>query len=114
MATRGISKNMNIELGPIIAERTLTAFHSDGSQTTARVMLGKPQIMQGSEFGDFITPYMISVSGVEKTHFMAGIDAFQSLQLALDALAVELRDIERKFNVKLDWEGGKDGDLGFN
>lgn len=104
---------MEVNLSEIIAERKLTAIGFNQSHTAAKVVLGMPQILTESTFGDYVTAYKIVIGEIEKTHYMVGVDAIQSLQLALKAIRVELEAMERKYDIQLVWEGDSSGRFGF-
>jgi hypothetical protein len=61
-----------------------------------------------------LCPHQILGVGDERVRSATGVDAFQALQLAMEMIGSELYfSLNRKFDGKLRWEGGKAGDLGF-
>jgi len=96
------------EIKEVIAERHL---YLDGQPgITIRVLLGKPQ----GTAGLMLCPYQIVGIRDEKVRCAGGVDAFQSLQLAMEMIGSELYfKLNRRHDGTLRWEAGEKGDLGF-
>ena len=89
----------------VIAERTL--HFAEAPDQSVVVTLGGPRL---TEAGDYQCPYRIVTADKTVNRFAAGIDAFQSLQLAFVLIGGELAAIEGKRGWSLQF---KDGDIGF-
>jgi hypothetical protein len=99
-------------VGEIIAERKFKLVRDGFEGETVVVVLGKPQHMHDQS--DFYgCPYQIKRPDSEKLMTICGIDAFQALQLAINAIGVELEVIRRDSGGQLIWDGDEKGDLGF-
>ncbi len=75
------------------------------------VLLGKPQPFSDSP--DYYCPYQIKGVGQEKIKYLGGVDAFQAMSFALQALGTELEVLNQEVNRKLRWDGNDDSSLGF-
>ena len=89
----------------IIASRVLTLL-SDKSKTIT-VDLGLPQQVQGQD--DYLCPYWITGLDVGVVRCAYGLDAMQSLQLALAIIGAELSVIEARWGGALEWCDGGTG-----
>jgi len=89
-----------------IAERVLV-FNSDAARQLV-VKLAKPE--PNRETKDYECHYEIVGAGINISRHAAGLDAFQSLQLALSAIGAHLVSIEHRNATALRW---LDGDFGF-
>jgi hypothetical protein len=105
-------KIMDFELGEIIAQRSVNIEHADGEISVAIVYLGKSRNLP--ESNDYFTPYQIDFGGDVRLWYAAGIDGFQSLQLAMKMINIELEAFQSKHGVKFSWEGDEGGRLGFD
>ncbi len=77
------------DVGEIIATRSLTLLRDDGTSSEVLAVLGKPQPLPGLET-DYYCPYQIRGAGSETVRHTCGIDAFQSIRLAIQSLGVQL------------------------
>ena len=102
---------MNLDnLGDVIATRDL--FVSDDPSRKVVVMMGKPQLWEGGP--DCLCPILIIGIGDEKIRSAAGVDAFQSIELAFKMIAIQLRTIRRAYGVTFcRWKGDDDPNVGF-
>jgi hypothetical protein len=82
------------KVGEIIAERKLKLVRDGFDGETVVVALGRPQLIR--DHSDFYgCPYQIKRSDSQKLMTICGIDAFQALPLAINAIGVELEVIRR-------------------
>jgi hypothetical protein len=77
------------------------------------VTMGKPQPLPDALGDDHYCPIQINGVGSEKVKYAAGVDAFQSIELAFKMIGVELAVLNREHDDQLRWEGDEHGDLGF-
>ena len=89
----------------IIASRVLT-LPSDKSKAIT-VDLGLPRQVQGQDH--YSCPYWITGPGVGVARCAYGLDAMQSLQLALAIIGAELSVIEARWGGALEWCDGGTG-----
>jgi len=75
----------DIELGEVIAERTLFL---DGADTV-RVQIGEP-VLADAPHGDSACPWLIEGMGSSRLRYAVGIDRVQALWLALQMIGVTL------------------------
>jgi hypothetical protein len=97
-------------VGEIIASRKFWLLRQD-VKTELVVVMGKPEAFQHG--ADYYCPYQILGFGRETVMAIAGIDAFQAIQLALGTIRVELEVIGRDSGGQILWEGDEAGYLGF-
>ena len=64
------------------------------------------------DFSSFYTPYQLKGVGSERIKYAGGVDAVQSLQIAMKMIGVEL-EVLHKPSSKISWECGEEGDFGF-
>jgi len=83
----------------VIATRT---FRLGPKGARVKVSLGNPEPDPRSENDDWRCPYRISGLGTSRVRYAYGIDAFQSLQLALVGIRAHLEPRRRQ----LKWDGG--------
>ena len=95
-----------INLGEIIAERTLTISGEDRELT---VLLGKPQKVADGDH--YRCPFTILGVEDEQVRYASGSDAFQALMLTLRMIGVGLELRNRSYGGRLRWYGNMD--LGF-
>lgn len=98
------------KLGEIIANRRFRVGDSEPLMEVV-VQIGKP--VPFPESTDYFTPYQIQKFGIGRIKYAGGIDAIQSLQLAMKMIGFELADINISLEERLIWEGDENGDLGF-
>jgi hypothetical protein len=109
---RGYDVSMQLDnVGDVIATRGL--FLADDPNHKIVVKMGKPQPFPEALGDDHYCPIHITGLGHEKVKYAAGVDAFQSLELGLKMIGIELAALNRKHNGQLRWEGDQHGDLGF-
>jgi hypothetical protein len=97
-------------IGDVIAKREL--FVRGDPKRKVLVMMGKPQLWAGGP--DCLCPVLIVGIGDEKIRSPAGVDAFQSIELALKLISIQLRTIRRDCEIDLcRWEGDDDPHVGF-
>ncbi len=99
------------DIHEIIASRNLEARNADGGKEVI-VVIGKPTIYPDS--GDYFTPYQIIGVDSEKIGYSYGIDAVQSLQLAMKMIGYDLVAINESLGKTLTWVGDETGKLGFD
>jgi len=100
----------NTDLGEVIAVRSLE-MEANGIISELLVSIGKPRPMDDAK--DFIVPYRIEGGDVARAFYMAGVDAFQALQLTMRALGVELEVLNQEPGRTIRWECGEEGEFGF-
>jgi hypothetical protein len=98
-------------VGEIIAERKLVLRSNSGADREVFVLLGKPQPFSDSP--DYYCPYQIRGIGQEKIKYLGGVDAFQAIDFALQALGAELQILNHNADGMLRWDGDEKGSLGF-
>jgi hypothetical protein len=98
-------------VGEIIGDRKLTLLRDGREPAEIRVLMGKPQ--KFPDHIDYYCPYQIKWLGRKKVMAVGGVDAFQAIQLALDAIGVELEVIGKDSGGKIVWDAGNKGDVGF-
>ena len=79
--------------------------------SAVRVSIGKPQPFPENE--GYYCPFLISGVGRERIKCVGGVDAIQSLQLAMQMIGADLEFLRREKQTKLEWKGDPDGGLGF-
>lgn len=99
-------------VGEVIAVRRLWLANEPSHSIVA--IMGKPQPLPEALGDDHYCPIQIRGLGSEKVRYAAGVDAFQSLQLAVRMIGAELAVLNREHNGQLRWEGDEHGDLGFS
>lgn len=100
-----------MDVGEVIATRTLVLGQNDASHEEVSVLLGRPQQLPGHP--DYYCPYQIRGAGADTLSYACGIDSFQALLLALSTIEVELGILKKQFGGELRWDCGKQGALGF-
>jgi len=98
-------------VGDIIATRELFLANDTSHKIVAK--MGKPQPLPDALGDDHYCPIQIVGLGSEQVKYAAGVDAFQSLELGLRMLGIELAVLNREHNGQLRWECDEHGDLGF-
>ncbi len=100
------------DVGELIAERTLILEQRGKRRKKIIVRLGKPRIFpEGNP--DYFCPFQILGLGEDEVRCVAGVDAFQAIQLVLIGIAAELHfHFRRKFGEALYWFE-KGDNLGF-
>ena len=94
-----------ITLGDVIATRE---FRVTRPQATRVVLLiGKPKRLDSGD--TYYCPYQITGTGDEKVRYAAGIDAVQSLQLAMGLIGADLAALDRASTGTLRWVLGREG-----
>jgi hypothetical protein len=99
-------------VGEIIAERKFMMVRDGFDSETVVVALGRPHLMRDHS-DTYGCPYQIKRPDSQKLMTICGIDAFQALQSAINAIGVELEVIRRDSGGQLIWDGDEKGDLGF-
>ena len=102
---------MNVELGPIVAERRLNVVGRADLEVWVR--LGMPRPFPDDPRENYYCPYQITGIGDTKVRYAGGVDAVQALELALHLLPTELDRI-RAQQPGLRWEDAPEGDYGFS
>src|SRR6266498_1404611 len=98
-------------VGEIIAVRTL--FLANDPNRKILVKMGKPYPLPNALGDDHYCPVQITGIGSEKVTHAAGVDAFQSLELALKMIGSKLAFLNREHHNQLRWECDEEGGLGF-
>ena len=90
----------------VIAERTLMM----GAENV-RVIISKPQLSGDGE--DYVCYYSIDCAGHNKISYAVGMDAIQSLQLAMKKIGADLEQIANIQGTPISWLADMPGDTGF-
>ncbi len=98
-------------VGDVIAIREL--FLASDTSHKIVVKMGKPQPLPDALGDDHYCPIQIVGLGSEKVKYAAGVDPFQSLELGLRMIGIELAVLNREHNGQLRWECDEQGELGF-
>jgi len=77
------------------------------------VKMGKPQPLPEALGDDHFCPIQIIGAGSENVKYAAGVDAFQSIELAFKLIGTLLSVLNREHNGQFRWECDEDGNLGF-
>jgi hypothetical protein len=94
------------DIGLQIATRELQV---NGKKVT--VVIGRPEKFPDGQ--DYFCPYQILGMGDEKVSYAGGVDAVQSLQLALKKIGTDLYTSTEYRTKQLCWDGSDSGELGF-
>ena len=95
---------MSTPLHEVLAERTLVPERSPGEKVIVR--LGKPHPAHGG--AEYQCPYQIIGFGREVSRYGAGIDAFQSIRVALFLIRAEIIRLNMDATTRLQWPEGVD------
>jgi hypothetical protein len=95
---------MKRTFGVVVAVRELREVGENGKVVV--VKLGEPR---EAKSGDWACPFRITGLGIRGSQFAYGIDAFQSLLLAIEGIRSALQKSGKRFT----WAGGEPGDTGF-
>ena len=87
----------NGQIGSLVAERSLS--QRDSPRRTVVVSLGKPRKVKGAQ--DWVCPFLIRGAGMRRLEYAYGLDAFQSLTMALEGI----RHILDRSRLPLVWRG---------
>jgi uncharacterized protein DUF6968 len=87
-----------------IAERILICVENPSLKVL--VKLAKPK--RNPKGKDFESTYQITGKALNITRSIAGVDAFQALQLALLMIGADIGRIERESGIRLRFSGGED------
>jgi hypothetical protein len=87
------------DIGEVIAERVVKRSANGGEPTNVVIRLGKPR--PSPDHACFLTPFTVDGLGERQTRYAAGIDAFQSLQLALRMIPVFLHHYAQEPGVEM-------------
>ena len=98
------------DIGDVIAERTLKRSVDGRDPGDVVVRLGKPQ--PRPDGSGFFSPFEVVGLGERRIKFASGVDAFQSLQLALRMISVLLHYYRHEPSVEMFFLEPGD-DLGF-
>ena len=99
------------DVGVVIATRRYFLMGKQDNQPEVVVKIGMPQPFSNS--ADFFCPVQLTVRGINKLSYGAGVDEVQALRLALKLIAAELEILNCEYQKKLRWIGDENGDLGF-
>ena len=105
---------MNLDtIGDVIATRRL--FHASNATTTVIVKMGKPQPLPDAIGNEHYCPIQITGLGSERVKHATGMDAFQSIELALKLIGIEVAVLNRQCGGELRWWDSDErlGNLGF-
>jgi len=103
---------MNIDIGDVIASRSLTIENVDGKISEFVVLIGKPCRTEGSS--NFYTPYQFRGIGKENVRYATGVDTVQAIQLAMVMIGADLDALNSKTGNNIKWEcRDESGDFGF-
>lgn len=95
----------------IIATRILSKKDEPGLRIV--VKMGRPQPLPNTIGTDYYCPIQIIGIGREKVMRVAGVDAFQAIELGFKILGAQLAALNSEYGGQLRWEGDTNGDLGF-
>jgi len=98
-------------IGEIIATRRLYFLDEGNSKRTVSVFVGQPHESPDS-LGSHC-PFQIIGIGTQETYVAQGLDSIHALQSAMIMLAAHLNQLKDELGIKLSWEGGPEGELGF-
>jgi hypothetical protein len=102
------------DVGEVISDRQLFLLGEDPPVTQVRVLLGKPRPVPEEIGGDYYCPIQVVGIGDQKVQSAFGVDAFQSLELAIQMIGYELHlKLNKKYGGKLRWTDEKGVDFGF-
>jgi hypothetical protein len=87
------------DIGEVIAERTLMKPVRGGEPGIVVVRLGKPRPFPDAS--GFYSPFEVVGLGDHKIRYAAGVDAFQSLQLAFRMISSLLHQYSREPSVEM-------------
>lgn len=99
-------------LGEIIATRMLHLIDEHGHKRPVSVFIGKPEPTEDAS--GYKCPYQVIGIGSQETLLARGTDSIQALQSAITLAGASLRRLNDEVGGGLVWNGGLDGDLGFN
>ena len=89
------------DLGEPIAERRLTIQAAAPGADSIVVRIGKPQRFPEDE--DWFCPFEIVGQSERISHYAAGVDAVQALQLAMRMIEIDLATLNQRFSGRLRW-----------
>jgi len=95
---------MPLKLGQIVAERVLTVEFKRRKSVIVRIGMPRKATSQ-----DWMCPFQISGIEGSRVYPAYGVDAVQALQLAFEAVRLQLM----RYRVRATWVGGEKGDPGF-
>jgi hypothetical protein len=72
---------VDVDLGNVIASRTVRWVPDEGAGGDVSILIGTPQ--NSAEFGDVIVPFQVRGLGRERVKFAAGVDGIQAFLLTL-------------------------------
>jgi hypothetical protein len=98
-------------IGDIIATRVLSK--KDAPELKIVVKMGKPRPLANATGTDFYCPIQITGIGKEKVMPVAGVDAFQAIELGFKIIGARLAALNKEHGGQLRWEGSTNGGLGF-
>lgn len=93
-----------LELGPVMAERTLTLFRNDGTALPISVRLGRPfvsQLLDAPAIPEYRCALQIVGIGDERVIAPWGEDPFVALQYAIDLIGQMLDALMRSENLEM-------------
>lgn len=95
-------------VGPIIAERRLSARITDSEVQEVVIRMAAPEQEQDGYYRcswEFVAP------GYRKVHHVGGVDGFQAIRLATRMIGVNLWCISQEYGYHFTWEGSDDIDF---
>ncbi len=98
-------------VGVVIAARKLFLANDVGRKIL--VKMGRPEPLPDALGDDRYCRFQITGIGAERVRYAAGVDAFQSIELALKMIGAELAKLNKEHDGQLRWECDEHGDLGF-
>jgi hypothetical protein len=98
-------------IGEIIATRKLYFIDESDTKRTVSVFVGLPEA--SSDPPGYHCPFQVLGIGTQETHLARGLDSIHALQSAMILIAAHLNQLNDEIGVKLSWEGGPQGELGF-
>jgi hypothetical protein len=100
-------------IGDVIATRRL--FLVNDPNWPVIVKMGKPQPLPDAVGDEHYCPIQITGLGSEKVKYATGLDAFQSIELALRLIGIEVAVLNREYHGQLRWwdRNEQHGNLGF-
>ena len=92
---------------------TRRLFLANKTSCSILVKMGKPQPLPDALGDDQYCPFQITGIGGERVKYAAGVDEFQSIELALKMIGAELATLNREHDGQLRWQGDEHSNLGF-
>ena len=103
---------MNVNLGTVIASRTVKWRPEEGTNADVSIVVGTPQ--DASEFAGVLVPFQIIGLGRDRVRFAVGVDGIQAFLLALRMIRADLERLQLDLNGRLVWLDDDSGSCGLD